>query len=312
MRILGINISHHPSVCQLIDGQVDFYFEEERFNRKKHSIPPFKSGKFISLENHLKQKPDYVIYASWDRSIPSGIIAKPGIHPTDEEIIHQTTLQIESLVGEHNYVFEIEHHLYHVYCGYYFSKFDDAICIVMDGGGAKNVSQFPSYQEIESIYYIDKNKCVPKYKAYSDFRFSNLNTETVKHINDIEFNFSSRSSSGMKFSALSEEILGVSEEAGKIMGLASYGDLSGSRPEDKARQLQEETKNHTIELIRKAITYSDTKNIILSGGYSLNCVNNYEYLKHFPEYNFFVDPAANDSGTAIGAALWLERKLHDR
>jgi carbamoyltransferase len=311
MRILGINISHHPSVCQLTDGQVDFYFEEERFNRKKYSLPPFKSGKFICLEKHLKQKPDYVVYTSWDRSIPLGIIPKSNKEVTDEQIINETTLQIEKLVGEHNYIFELEHHLYHVYCGYYFSKFDDAICIVMDGGGAKNVLEFPSYQEIESIYYIDKSKCIARYKAYSDVRYSRSNTETVKHINGIEFNFSSRLSSGMKFSQLSEEIIGTSEEAGKVMGLASYGDLNGTKQEDKARILQEETKNHTIELIRKAISYSDTKNIILSGGYALNCVNNYEYLKHFPEYNFFVDPAANDTGTSIGAALWLERTLHD-
>jgi len=88
------------------------------------------------------------------------------------------------------------------------------------------------------------------------------------------------------------------------MGLASYGNLTGDRPEDLARQLQEETKLDTIELIKKAISYNDCKNIVLSGGYALNCVNNYEYLKEFPDHNFFVDPVAHDGGTAIGAALW--------
>jgi carbamoyltransferase len=98
-------------------------------------------------------------------------------------------------------------------------------------------------------------------------------------------------------------------EIGKIMGLASYGNLTGDTLEDKARQLQEDSLLNTFEIINKAIKYSDSKNIILSGGYSLNCVNNYEYVKEFPEYNFFVDPAAHDGGTAIGAGMWLWRKL---
>ena len=52
-----------------------------------------------------------------------------------------------------------------------------------------------------------------------------------------------------------------------------------------------------------------TKNIVLSGGYSLNCTNNYKYLQAFPEYQFFVDPIPHDGGTAVGAALEEWRKL---
>ena len=43
--------------------------------------------------------------------------------------------------------------------------------------------------------------------------------------------------------------------------------------------------------MKKAFSYSDCKNVVLSGGYSLNCVNNYHYVKEFPDYNFFVDPS---------------------
>jgi len=48
----------------------------------------------------------------------------------------------------------------------------------------------------------------------------------------------------------------------------------------------------------------------LSGGYSLNCTNNYKYLQAFPEYQFFVDPIPHDGGTAVGAALEEWRKLN--
>ena len=88
-------------------------------------------------------------------------------------------------------------------------------------------------------------------------------------------------------------------DAGKLMGLASYSD----HPEP--HKLQQRTKEYTIKLLEKAISYSNCKNIILSGGYALNCVNNYHYVKAFPDYNFFVDPIAHDGGTSMGAALWM-------
>ena len=44
---------------------------------------------------------------------------------------------------------------------------------------------------------------------------------------------------------------------------------------------------------------------MLSGGYALNCVNNYRYLDRFPKHNFFVDPNPGDNGTSTGAAIWL-------
>lgn len=69
---------------------------------------------------------------------------------------------------------------------------------------------------------------------------------------------------------------------------------------------------NSLNIIRKAVELNpDVKNIVLSGGYSLNCTNNYKYLEHFPEHNFFVDPIPHDGGTAVGAAVWLNRKLTD-
>jgi predicted NodU family carbamoyl transferase len=185
---------------------------------------------------------------------------------------------------------------------------DDAICIIMDGGGAQPYGDY--FQEIESVYYLTKERCVCFYKHLTNVRWSkHPNTKLVqshtKNINGIEVEFSSKESSGQQFSVLTSFLrLGSGSESGKTMGLSSYGNETGNRPEDLAKQLQIQTKKDTIELIKKAISYSDCKNIVLSGGYALNCVNNYEYLKEFPDHNFFVDPVAHDGGTAIGAALW--------
>ena len=50
-------------------------------------------------------------------------------------------------------------------------------------------------------------------------------------------------------------------------------------------------------------TQEGAYSIVLSGGYALNCVNNYAYVSKFHTKNFFIDPVAHDGGTSIGAAL---------
>ena len=72
-----------------------------------------------------------------------------------------------------------------------------------------------------------------------------------------------------------------------------------------AYRLQKDFEFYMINLIKKAIELGDSKNIVLSGGCALNCVANYEYLKHLPEgYKLYVEPISTDAGTAVGMALY--------
>jgi carbamoyltransferase len=54
---------------------------------------------------------------------------------------------------------------------------------------------------------------------------------------------------------------------------------------------------------------SGKKNVVLSGGYGLNCVANYWYLEELKDegINLYVEPVSNDAGTAMGAALLQHR-----
>ena len=156
---------------------------------------------------------------------------------------------------------------------------------------------------------MNKSECKRKYLHASCVRF-NEEYDIVESpdkkfkLNDSDILLSSKKSMGYLFSDLCVEMgfKNGGADAGKLMGLASYPDQT------KPRELQEHSKNYTIKLLEKAFSYSDCKNVVLSGGYALNCVNNYHYVKNFPQYNFFVDPVAHDGGTAIGAALWFNEK----
>jgi len=74
---------------------------------------------------------------------------------------------------------------------------------------------------------------------------------------------------------------------------------------DLAYSVQTQTQQAAVEYIRYAVKKSGCKNVVLSGGYGLNCVANYFYLDQLKDegINLYVEPISNDAGTAMGAAL---------
>lgn len=71
-----------------------------------------------------------------------------------------------------------------------------------------------------------------------------------------------------------------------------------------AWQVQQETQQLVARLIQKAVDDTGETNVVISGGYALNCVANYFYVKQFPNLNIYIDPLAHDGGTSLGLALW--------
>lgn len=82
---------------------------------------------------------------------------------------------------------------------------------------------------------------------------------------------------------------------------------------DMAYAVQTQSQAEVVKLIRKAVEMSGIKNVVLSGGYGLNCVANYHYLDALKDegINFYVEPISNDAGTCIGAALMVYHKVND-
>jgi len=78
---------------------------------------------------------------------------------------------------------------------------------------------------------------------------------------------------------------------------------------DMAYAIQEATENRMIELIRKAHEETGETNIVVCGGYGLNCVANYKYWQAFPDLNIYCEPISHDGGTSIGGAKYLWNSL---
>lgn len=79
-----------------------------------------------------------------------------------------------------------------------------------------------------------------------------------------------------------------------------------------AWQIQQDTQRLVGDYIEGAVaaTKDEVQNIVIAGGYGLNCVANYYFKKRFPHLNIYVEPIAHDAGTSIGVAklLWHNRE----
>ena len=80
---------------------------------------------------------------------------------------------------------------------------------------------------------------------------------------------------------------------------------------DLAYKIQEQTSDRMVQLIRKAHELTGEKNIVICGGYGLNCVANYKYWKEFPDLNIYCEPISHDGGTSIGGGKYVYNKLKE-
>jgi carbamoyltransferase len=72
---------------------------------------------------------------------------------------------------------------------------------------------------------------------------------------------------------------------------------------DVARSLQVIVDDVMVKLATHVVTQTGCRRLCLAGGVALNCVANGEILRRAPIDDIFVQPAANDAGGAMGAAL---------
>jgi len=349
MFVLGVNISHHPSVCLLDDGEIVYYLEDDRLNRVKEEDWPLDAA--MQCLTFIRQYTDHV-----DHIIFCSYIKNKWCDFRDDLTMIQVkkNLKLYGITYDEEHYLK-EHHLFHACSAFYCSPFDEAAALTCDGGGAP-VNMVVDNKEVESMYYFSGNNIdtIHKHHGHYDPDFH----DATLRVND-KLAITHSLSVGGIFNLMTG-ILKLGS-AGQTMGVSPYGKVddypenwfyydhdaaiwvtdndnlidtcrrvlncSNFDPEfakdseyqlpapsfedasNVAAKCQLETRMHTIRLIKQLLDKTDTKNVVLSGGYFLNCVNNYHYIKEFPEINFYVDPCAHDGGTAIGAAFYVWHHL---
>lgn len=339
--ILSISKNNHDaSYCILdSDGKIIYYTQEERFSRKKHSSI-YDDGFVKHVNNKLKDFNigiiDTLLVANCFRGVEDQLNLG--------DLVSKLTPEIR--LGK---LENASHHKFHAFCGYSFSSFDDAVCLVIDGWGSKiKIDNFSGY-ETTSIFEISKNnkiKTLYKKLNYDAKRFEIVNKEFIKSKVDYDIDITQRLDIGVMYGTISRHLGFSVLDAGKTMGLSAWGNyddkipnmllqkkfcnmnlfkndrqldtdvypflknLSFDQQKNLAFSIQKSTEDYFIECVKYIKSKSNIKNIVLSGGCALNVCANSAIKKQFPDYNIFVDPVASDAGQSIGhGKMWYNENI---
>ena len=123
------------------------------------------------------------------------------------------------------------------------------------------------------------------------------------HSRGVEMTWSSGSPSiGRIYSQRLEELLGPAR---------APGEPTVKHHEDVARSLQAVLEEAYLHLLRTLWERTQTPQLCLAGGVALNAVANGRIIPETPFTDVYVQPAAGDSGTAVGAAFDVWHRAED-
>lgn len=323
MIVLGVNHSHNAAVSLSVDGELIFHIESERINNIRYGWFAFPA--IAQIKNHVS----YI-----DHLVISG--THPVINKIDELCqMDAYSAFIKSLgksFNDHEFVmsdFSSEHHLTHAISAHYGSGFDTSLCIVKDGSGSIVQTDFGPAAEVTTTMVIDKENFYIVDKRLSAYKKLSK-TEVI----DSHTTVSPYSSEADAFTIVSQALGFGVWDAGKVMGVSSYGkdgdysffDEDGVTNEiipqiksskidsfqsgaNLAHAIQSGTEKHVISYILRMIEETGITDVTLSGGLFQNCVMNYKILKALPTGSrLYVEPLSNDAGTSIGAVDLIYRE----
>ena len=338
MKILAINPGHNGAAALLVDGKLEYYIEEERLSRQKYDGNPFRG----ILESLKYGPVDVLVLGGTHEEFPklpwtgedpySGLLSK--FKPNLKVVNMGGSHHLGHAAGAfYNSGFEDAAAVIVDGAGTRkIIQFEEDL----SNPGFETETIFDcSYEDIKSIYSvfggnpdtqkihtenIDMDSSVTIVKAYEavshylGFGFieagktMGLAPYGRKDDNLPNLFFNDR---GDRNVLLPSYPAGAFVDQNRVPELRQTEDPKAwhtdpSKVTDVAKNLawsvQDETQRLVGDLIEKAVDMTGKKNIVIAGGYGLNCVANYYYKKRFPKLNIYVDPISHDGGTAIGLA----------
>jgi carbamoyltransferase len=330
MRVLGINAVFHDSAAAVVvDGNIVAAAEEERFSRRKHGKRPvpFSTWELPDLaitwclaEAGLKASELDAVAYSYDPSLvdPNGQGLDPGWEPLRTTYAERAPSFLRTLLPDwegDSFRF-VRHHVAHAASAGLVAPFGDCAVLVADGRG-----------EATSMLAGE----------YRDQKLDILAAQDLPH------------SLGLMYEDLTQHLgFERSSDEYKVMALASYGhprhlpllrrlvyatEQGGFHTEwidweslapgrgpgqefderhaDLAASIQAVMEEVLLQLSEWLFERTSTDKLALAGGVALNCVANTRLFVEGPFTEIWPQPAAGDSGTALGAALTVAAEAGD-
>jgi len=208
----------------------------------------------------------------------------------------------------------VEHHLAHAASAYYVSGFSQAAILTLDGRGElastlHAVGRGAAIDKIEQVNMPHSLGMLYEYvTTYLGFLHSSDEYKVMALASDGSDRFLSRF---REFVTLDEggryRVTFVDLEA-EFGPRRRPGEPLQARHFDVARALQRVTEESVLNLARWLHARTSLPDLCLAGGVALNCVMNARIRDETPFRRIFVQPAAGDAGTALGAAYVIDAR----
>ena len=318
--ILGLastTLQNHAAAL-IMDGEIVSAVQEERFRRRKQ------------LGWHPKGRPFDTVVSDpripLERPYPTqsiqSVLDSAGITMDDVDCIALNGVPVHffptySLTdperppqtvkfGRHMF---IPHHLTHAASAYRVSGLEDSFIFTVDGRGERETAAFFETREgrIHRVFDVLCNEDSLIGGVYEYFttilgfgHYGQGSTMGLACMGEPTMDLSAFLSARSR-SDYSIHDRGIIEAYGHLIRDRD-GPLDQAH-KDLAMSLQIALEETVLRLIEDGLNGRECDNLCLAGGVALNCRMNERIRQHFNVKNIFVQPAAHDAGTALGAAL---------
>jgi len=344
MYVMGINsVYHESSACLLKDGVILVAAEEERFNRIKHGkkarpdnpdeLPLNAIHYCLESTGIALDEVEYIGYSFNPKKIPQSMydVLKEWGEPFCKKIYQATDkLRAMGFKGEFKW---IDHHTAHAASAFYASPFQEAAVLAVDGIGEISSTSFFSgegnklkfLQEVslpasigflwESLSHFLGFSVYDAAKVMGLAAYGN-NQRYLEYFNKI-VKTRPKGEFEMDNEVLRFESITYDPSSANCQGLEALfalkkrerGQELTQAYEDIAASLQAVTDEIMFHMTKHLYDRVGSDNLCLAGGVTLNCVTNRIAFEETPFANLFVQPAAHDAGTALGAAFFIWNHL---
>jgi len=336
VKIVGLSAGYHESACCLLsDGHLVAAAEEERFSRVKHDPRlPLGALRFCLRQGGvgIHEIDALAYYESPTKKLARQLWARQEEDPRsglpDLDVLH-VERDIRERIGFEGPILTFEHHQSHAASAFYFSGFEEAAVLTVDGVGEWATTtygrghghgvhifeevHFPNslgllYSTITSYLGFRVNDGEYKVMGLAPYgrprylgalrRLIELRGRGQFELSMEYFDF--RSTARMHTDAL-RDLLELPER--------KPGEEIGPCHKDLARSLQSLLEEVLLAKVRYLAEEVASPQLCMAGGVALNCVANRRILAEGPFTRLFVQPAAGDSGACLGAAALAHAAL---
>ena len=329
--VLGVNaVFHDPAAALVVDGRIVAACEEERISRRKHgkSAVPFSTWEVPAASmrwclDHAGLRDtdvDAVAY-SYDPSLggsTSDIVADgwEGLRTLYVQRAPHFVKTVLPGLGEDRFHF-VPHHLAHAASAALAGPLEDPAVLVLDGRG-----ECHSHLAGRSLDGFVETYAAQQLPHSLGLMYEDLTEHLGFHRSSDEYKVMALASyAEPEFIEEMRRLVVPTEDGGFHIApidwtsfapkVARGGEL-GDDHAALAASVQQRLEEVVLHLASWVRDRSGASSIALAGGVALNCVANGRLAAEGPFDDVWVQPAAGDAGTALGAALHVARRLGDR